>query len=158
MSYKSGTILTRREPFEVPEEGSDKPDFTAYNEVEVIGHSPVSTAVRDTEWTGQQGDNISIKPTSFGAVIDRPFGELRRDYDVKSIPEPRAIDRQVIEVAEPGPSPEEQFAALEGPTPEREPAPAPRPDAPSPEEVFAAAGGGTTKPSMDTSVQRPEGV
>jgi hypothetical protein len=157
VSYKPGTILTRKTPFEVPAEGADKPDLTAYNEIEVIGPSPVSTAVRATEWTGQQGDNISVKPTSFGAVIDRPFGELRRDYDVKSIPPPAAIDRQTVEVVEPGPSPEEQFAALEGPTPEREPAPAPDPNAPSPEEVFAAAGGGST-PSMDTSVQRPEGV
>jgi hypothetical protein len=157
VSYKAGTILTRKTPFAVPEEDSDAPDLTAYNEVEVIGPSPVSTAVRETEWVGQAGTNLSIKPTSFGAVIDRPFGELQRDYDVKSIPPPPAIDRQVIERPEPGLSPEEQFAALEGPTPEVEPTPV-DPNAPSPEEVFAAASGSTATASMDTSVQRPEGV
>jgi hypothetical protein len=151
VSYKPGTILERKTPFKEPEDG--KPDLRPYNEVEVIGHSPVQTTTRATEWTGQAGDNLSIRPTSFGPVIDRPAGELQRDYNVVSIAEPERIDRQVVERVEPGPSPEEQFAkqALErgDEAPRREVPPA-DPDAPSPEEVFGGA-----PASMDTSVQRP---
>lgn len=151
MSYKAGTILERKEPFKEPEDG--KPDLRPYNEVEVIGQSPVQVATRATEWTGQAGDNISVKPTTFGAVIDRPFGELQRDYSVVSIPERKRVDRQIVEEIEPGPSPEEQFQAnaLErGDKTERREVPPPDPDAPSPEEVFGGA-----PATMDTSVQRP---
>lgn len=109
MSFQPGTILSRREPFGEPE--GDAPDLRPYNEIEVVGPSPVQTATRASEWTGQLGDNLSVKPTSFGAVVDRSQGELQRDYEVVSVPEPVRYERGVVEVIEPGPSPEEQFAA-----------------------------------------------
>lgn len=158
MSYQPGTILKRRVEFEEPAEG--KPDLRPYNEVEVIGQSPVQTAVRESEWTGQSGDSISVRPTSFGQVIDRPFGELQRDYEVVSIPERKVIDRQVVEQVEPGPSPEEVFqreAVESGQEAKRRDVP-PDPNAPSPEDVFAAATGSDNRATMDTSVQRPEGA
>lgn len=111
MSFKAGTVLTRKTPFEDPE-------MEPYNEIEVVGNSPVETT-RSSEWVGQLGDNLSIRPTSFGPVIDRPAGELQRDYEVVSIPAPPVIPRGEVEVIEPGPSPEEQFAAVAGPTVDR---------------------------------------
>lgn len=108
MSYKPGTILVRKEPFEATEDQ----DFTPFNEIEIIGNSPVQTGVRQEEWGGQQGDQISIRPTSFGPVVDRPAGELQRDYDIKSIPAPVKFTQQQVEIQEPGPSPEEQFSAV----------------------------------------------
>lgn len=132
MSYTPGTILSRKTPFE-------DDNLTAYNEVEVIGPSPVQTGVRSSEFAGQLGDNLSVKPagSGFGEVIDRPFGELQRDYDVKSAPAPRRLDRGEVSIVEPGPSPEEVFAAESGETPAVEPVEL-DPNAPSPEDVFAA--------------------
>lgn len=105
MNYTIGTILQRKEPF-------DTPDLEPYNEIRVIGNSPVQTQGRASEWEGQLGENISIAPTSFGGVKDRPFGELERDYEVVSIPEPpSALPPQTIQRIAPGPSPEDTFRA-----------------------------------------------
>lgn len=122
MSYKPETILERKVPFEAPAEGED--DLRPYNEVRVIGQSPVQSGVRVGEWVGQQGDLISVAPTGFGPVVDRPAGELERDYTIKWEPPLRMVDRQIIERVIPGPSPEQQFAtaaseANEKPSPGR---------------------------------------
>jgi hypothetical protein len=105
VSYQPGTILTRKELKKLPD-GSLDP----FNEVKVIGPSPVSTGVRSEEFTGQQGEAISIQPTSFGPTIDKFFGELQSEYDVTSIPEPPAIQAGTVTPVSPGPTPEEQFA------------------------------------------------
>lgn len=112
MSYAPGTVLARKEPFEEPADGA--PDLRPYNEIQVIGSSPVRSSARSAEWSGQQGDNISVIPTDFGEVIDRPFGELQKDYEVVSIPPDNGRPlTHTVTVAKPGPSPEEQFKAVE---------------------------------------------
>jgi hypothetical protein len=111
MSYATGTILSRKEPFEEP--ADDSPDLRPYNEIKVIGPSPVQTNARAAEWTGQAGDNISVIPTDFGEVIDRPQGELQKDYDVTFIPESNQPLTHTVTVQELGPSPEETFSAVE---------------------------------------------
>lgn len=110
MPYPPGTILSRKEPFELSEDETEK-DLTPYNEVQVIGQSPIQKNVRAGEWVGQAGENVSIKPTSFGDVVDKPQGELDRDYDVLSEPPKRRPLTHTVEVVEPGPAPEEVFRA-----------------------------------------------
>lgn len=89
----------------------------AYNEIKVIGLSPIQEVGRSTEWQGQKGSWVSISPeTSFDKVIDRPFGELQRDYEVVSIPEPPAQPtphRKGPPPAANGPTPEDAFRAIE---------------------------------------------
>lgn len=138
MSYKPGTILERKQPFEAPEEGSEEPDLTAYNEIKVIGPSPVVAQGAAGEWSGVTSAAISIQPTSFGATIDKPLGELQRDYSVVEEPPPLVLERGEVTQVEYGESPEEVFhrEAVErgdAEAPESKPA-KPGPD--SPEEVF----------------------
>jgi len=109
VSYPAGTILSRKVPFEEPESG--EPDLTAYNDIQIIGPSPIQTNVRMGEWVGQQGDKLSFKPLSFGEVLDRPQGELEQDYEVVSEPAKVRPLTHTIEVIEPGPSPESIFRA-----------------------------------------------
>lgn len=105
--------MKRKEQFDAENE------WAPYNEIEIVGNSLVSEAVRDKEWQGQQGEAISIKPmASFGEVLDRPQGELERDYEVVSIPEepsPLQIRRGMQPPPADGPSPEDTFrkAALD---------------------------------------------
>jgi hypothetical protein len=108
VSYQRGTILKRKNLFKEPKTGAV--DMRAYNEVEVIGPSPVQTNVRSAEWGDQGGDNISIKPTTFGEVLDRPERELERDYEVVSTPDEPDLNLTVTRV-KPGPSPEDIFRA-----------------------------------------------
>lgn len=106
MSYTPGTILKRNEPFKKDE------DLACYNELRVIGYSARQAAVRTGEWEGQGGsDEITVAPTSFGEVVDRPAGELERDYTIISIPE---VSRTILppktaQIVDPGQSPEEIF-------------------------------------------------
>jgi hypothetical protein len=116
--YVAGTVLRRKEPFDDVERDDDgipinesEEDFTPYNELVVIGQSPVQVAGRKSEWAGQAGDDVSVKPTSFGDVVDRPQGELERDYTIVSIPERPKNLTHTVEVVEPGPAPEDIFAA-----------------------------------------------
>lgn len=109
MNFPAGTILSRKVPFTEPENGDA--DLTAYNEIVIIGPSPVQTNVRMGEWTGQQGDKISLKPTSFGEVLDRPQGELEQDYEIVFSPAKIRPLAHTVEVVEPGPSPESVFRA-----------------------------------------------
>lgn len=140
MSYKPGTILERKDPFEAPEEGSEEPDLTPYNEIKVVGPSPVVAQGAPGEWGGVTAAAISIQPTSFGAVIDKPLGELQRDYQIVQEPEPVPLERGEVTVIEYEESPEEVFAR-EAAERGEEPPPAARPAKPgdkSPEEVFAS--------------------
>lgn len=110
MTYVPGTILTRTEPF-TDESGPDDQDLTVYNEVKVVGPSPVVEMGKASEWEGAAGSGVLIQPIDFGPTLDRPQGELERDYDVKSIPEAQPVTAQQTAVREqPGPSPEETFA------------------------------------------------
>lgn len=111
MAYVPGTILTRKQPIDPPD-SEDSIDLSVYNRIEIIGRSPVQRGIRPAEWTGQAGDEYSIKPfEAFGEVIDTPQGALEKDYDVVTIPERPTIQRETLTVLEPGPSPEQQFAA-----------------------------------------------
>lgn len=109
MSYTPGTILSRDEPFDEPEEGET--DLTPYNEIRVIGQSQTQDAGLDKEWTGEAGKAVTIAPTSFGATVDRPCGELERDYSVVSIPdlERKILPAKTAQVVLPGPTAEEVF-------------------------------------------------
>lgn len=108
MNYKPDTILTRIEQLDADD------DRAPYNNVRVIGPSPVSTSVRAAEWSGQAGEAVSVEPQDgFGPVVDMPQGMLARDYTIVSEPEVAKIQRQIIERVLPGPSPEEQFAAAQ---------------------------------------------
>lgn len=141
MSYKPGTILERKEPFVAPDEDAEEPDLTPYNEIKVIGPSPVTAQGAPGEWGGVTAAAISVQPTSFGPVIDKPLGELQRDYTVVQEPEPVPLERGEVVEIEYGESPEEVFAR-EAAERGEEPAPPARPAKPgdkSPEEVFAAS-------------------
>lgn len=82
-----------------------------YNEIQIIGPSPVQTNVRSAEWGSEGGSYISIKPTSFGDVIDRPERELERDYEIVSEPDKEVDLTYTVNRVLPGPSPEDQFRA-----------------------------------------------
>lgn len=105
MSYTPGTIIKRKKPFKEDDE------LACYNELRVVGYSARQAAIRTGEWEGQGGDEITVTPTTFGAVVDRPAGELERDYTIVSIPdrEQAILPPKTVTRADPGPSPEEVF-------------------------------------------------
>lgn len=118
--YAQGTILRlkdQREPD--PETGEPFP----YNEVEVIGVSPVSHDHKG-EWADADADGVILKALSnFGGTLDEPYGKCKTLYEVTSVPEPVEIDaKQVVRVvdaqsAQAGETPEEVFAAKAPGTP-----------------------------------------
>ena len=112
MGYVPDTILKRKTPFEAPKNPEEEIDLTPYNEVRVIGPSPVvKVGERDKEWEGEAGNEFSIQPTSFGTVVDRPFGELQRDYEVVSVPEkPEVTGNIKVREETLSPPPEQVFA------------------------------------------------
>lgn len=121
--YAMGTILTLKEPHG-PDPETDEP--FAYNEVEVIGQSPVSHDHKG-EWVEADAAGVLLKGlTNFGATLDEPYGKVKALYEVKSIPEPVEIDaKQVVRVvdahsAQAGETPEEVFAAKAPGTPPEE--------------------------------------
>jgi hypothetical protein len=111
--YEPNTILTLKEQRD-PDEETNEP--FAYNEVRVVGESPVSHADKG-DWTGTDARGVIIVPlTNFGGTLDEPFGKLREIYDVTSVPEVEVDVVQKIRVvnatsAQAGPTPEEVFAA-----------------------------------------------
>lgn len=119
MSYIPTTRLERKEPFEVPDDESA--DLTVYNEVEVIGRSPVQRGARSGEWSEQGGDLYSIKPLSgFGEVVDVGEKRLEKEYSVTYIPERTDQTIEVHRIHDAGPTPEQVFAEQSGPkSPER---------------------------------------
>lgn len=81
--YVPGTILTLKDQRETdPETG----EVYAYNEIEFVTTSPVS--ILDTEgWTGEDATFCVLVPRSnFGGTINRPFGQIRELYEIKSVP------------------------------------------------------------------------
>lgn len=117
--FSRGTILARREPFIVPDLKADPPvegdPAYVYNRVRVIGVSPVAHMGGTSNWGGVAAQGVIIEPvTGFGGNVDRPLGELQRDYTIESEPEPLTIQSTVrvinAQTREAGPTPEEVFA------------------------------------------------
>lgn len=109
--YEPGTILSLKEQRD-PDPETKEP--FPYNEVKVVGPSPVSWQ-KDSEWSGASAAGVILTPvTNFGSTLDEPYGKVMALYDVKEIP--------VTEIAAPkvrvinstsqsaGPTPEEVFA------------------------------------------------
>jgi hypothetical protein len=104
--YATETVLERKEP---AKEGTAA---FPYNEVEVIGQSPIDHA--GTGWEGSNSEGVILRPVAgFGGVIDEPLGKVQELYKVKFVPEKeiaepklRIIDAQTSEA---GPTPEETF-------------------------------------------------
>ncbi len=107
--YETNTILTLKD--QRPNDPETDEVFP-YNEVRVIGPSPVTHAGIG-EWSGQGAAGVIIEPTSnFGSNLDEPFEKLVALYDVKTLPPAQeiAVGPSVIPVTKPGPTPEEVFA------------------------------------------------
>jgi hypothetical protein len=117
--YARNTILTRREPFEVPNPEADPPvegdPKYIFNRVRVVGTSPISHMGGTATWSGVGAQGVIIEPLDgFGGTVDRPLGELQRDYTIESEPGPTKIEPSIrvvnSQTREAGPSPEEIFA------------------------------------------------
>ena len=119
--YSRGTILTRREPFAEPNPKATPPvegdARAAYNRVEVLGTSPIAyMGGAAGTWSGVSAQGVIVQPAApaFGGTIDRPLGELQRDYAIESEPEPTVVSPSIrvinAHTREAGASPEEQFA------------------------------------------------
>lgn len=111
--YTPGTTLTLKSPKD-PDPETDEP--FPYNEVEVIGPSPIDHGgARGGDWEGASASGVIIRPlTNFGSTLDEPLGKLQALYDVKDVPETfvetpkiRVIDSSSQSA---GPTPEEVFA------------------------------------------------
>lgn len=109
--YEPGTILSLKEQRD-PDEETDEP--FPYNQVKVIGPSPVSWH-KDSEWSGASAAGVLLAPiTNFGSTLDEPYGKIMALYDVKEIPVTE-IEQPKIRVINSssqsaGPTPEEVFA------------------------------------------------
>lgn len=110
--YETGTVLELKKKRRPDKETKEA---FAYNEVVVIGQSPISYGGAG-EWSGVAATGVIICPvTNFGGNLDEPFGKLQKLYSVKSIPEQTQIPvgPMSIPIARPGASPEEVFATGE---------------------------------------------
>lgn len=81
--YPTDTVLSLKVQRDADEEtGEEFP----YNEVRVVGPSPVSHSHKG-DWEGADAAGVIIVPLSnFGATLDEPYGKLVKLYDVESIP------------------------------------------------------------------------
>lgn len=116
MSYLPETVLKRKEAIDAPNgpHDDDSVDLSVYNDIQIIGRSPVQRSIRSEQWGGQAGDEYSVRPLAgFGEVIDVPQGSLEKDYEIVSIPERVQAQVEVRRVQELGATPEQQFAALD---------------------------------------------
>lgn len=108
--YSRDTVLTRREPFDETDPAA------AYNRVRVVGTSPVAyMGGAASTWSGVSAQGVIIEPVStFAGNLDRPLGELQRDYAIESEPEPTVVTPSIrvinAQTREAGPSPEDAFA------------------------------------------------
>lgn len=108
--YSRDTILSRRDPFK------DDDPAAVYNRVRVIGTSPVAYMGGATgTWSGVSAQGVIIQPEgAFGGNLDRPLGELQRDYEIETEPEPTVVTPSIrvinAQTREAGPSPEDAFA------------------------------------------------
>lgn len=117
--YKPGTILELKE-----RKGTEEKPF-AYDEVEVIGQSPIQHGEDRTggaHWVGSLANGVIIRPhgETFGATLDEPYGKLQRLYKVKALPtepEPQTAKITTFDEANAhqagAPSPEEVFGQAE---------------------------------------------
>lgn len=100
--YDSGTVLKLKEPKFIDSEGkarplaefkpkdkNDKPALFPYNEVTVLGASPIGHAQPSgAEWTGVDAQGVIVQPlTVFSVTLDEPLGKIQRLYEVVSVPE-----------------------------------------------------------------------
>lgn len=121
--YAPDTILTKKDPLPEPnpagktdEERAGHP-LAAYNRIRVVGPSPVQYSGQLAEWQGGASAGVLIQPTpAFGPTVDRPLGELQRDYEIESEPETTFEMTQKIRIIDAhsrqaGLSPEEVFAS-----------------------------------------------
>jgi hypothetical protein len=110
--YADDTILklkVQRDP------DPETDEVFAYNQVRVVGESPVSHADKGN-WKGEDARGVIIVPlANFGGTLDEPFGKIRTLYDVESIPE-KVVNEAAPQVrvinsatAEAGPTPEDVF-------------------------------------------------
>lgn len=109
--YEPGTILTLKDPRD-PDPETEEP--FPYNEVKVVGPSPVSWAAT-SEWSGASAAGVLLMPiTNFGSTLDEPYGKVMALYDVKEIPvqeiEPPKVRVINSSSQSAGPTPEEVFA------------------------------------------------
>ena len=111
--YRPETKLKLKKPRSKPAKNGQEEEVFPYDEVIVIGVSPVSHASKG-EYEGAEATGVIVKPlTGFGGVLDEPFGKLRQLYDVTYTPTepPQAVT--VFQETTTRPvltSPEEQFA------------------------------------------------
>lgn len=116
--YARNTILKRREPFVAPNAEADPPvegdARHIYNHVRVIGESPVAHMGGPQQWEGVGSRGVIIEPLDgFGGSVDRPLGELQRDYVIEQEPAPTVIQPSIrvinAQTREAGPTPEDVF-------------------------------------------------
>lgn len=105
--YAPDTIL------ELKDRRSTKENPFPYDEVRVVGESPVDHGFA-TAWEGTNAKGVIITPlTDFASTIDEPYGKLVKLYKVKHLPEEVEIVAGTVKIItqeEQGPSPEEVFA------------------------------------------------
>jgi hypothetical protein len=111
--YAPGTKLKLIKPRSKPKKGDQEAETFAYDEIKVVGVSPVSHAHKG-EWEGADAVGVIIEPlTDFAGNLDEPFGKLRAMYQVtEEVPHEAPTATRVFteEVAVPSrKSPEEQF-------------------------------------------------
>jgi hypothetical protein len=110
--YAANTILSLKE--QRPNDPETDEVFP-YNEVKVIGPSPISHGGQ-SEWSGQAAVGVIIVPTAnFGSTLDEPLGKVQALYEVKFVPTNEIEVAQKIRVydsstAAAGQTPEEVFA------------------------------------------------
>lgn len=92
---------------------STKKDPFAYDEVRVVGASPVDHGQR-TVWEGTNAQGVILTPlTAFASTIDEPYGKVAKLYNVKHMPDEVEIVAGTVKIIaqeELGPSPEDVFA------------------------------------------------
>lgn len=116
--YTPGTILALKEPKSTPEtkKGADDAVIFPYDEVEVIGASPIYHSGQSTgEWEGASAQTVIIRPlTEFAGNLDEPMGRLQTLYNVKYEPErveqEIKVERYDANTRAAGLTPEEAFA------------------------------------------------
>lgn len=121
--YAPNTILELKEPKSVKATKTEPAKIFAYDQVRVIGPSPVThSGQSDGEWDGVGAQGVIVTPlTEFAGNLDEPLGRLQRLYKIVS--EPEDVNTQ-IEVrtydgntSAAGQTPEEVFADASEPTP-----------------------------------------
>lgn len=126
--YAQNTILELKEPKTVgtPAEGSPEEEGYVpasedyqpfpYDRVIVVGPSPVDAGVRPSSWSGGDAQGVVIRAlTSYGSILDEPFGKLQALYNVVEVPKVEIDGPSKIRVidsstADAGQTPEQVFA------------------------------------------------